>query len=524
MSLQPALPQSIFPLRESLATPKQGVYEINQLNLGFPLTQPMRWNPEELCRGTHLELLTLHYMEYLEAVPWELGRDLILDWVEASRPYDARYWMGSWNSYALSIRCVIWMQWLARHQERISTHEKEVIGTSLVRQLRFLRANVERDILGNHLIRNIKCLLWAGRFFDDAEAEEWTRLGSKLLAEQLAEQILSDGFHFELSPAYHTQVFCDLLETFSVLSESRLRDELETQLLRMAQVVADTAHQDGFTSLFGDGGLSMAYAPAQSLRAHETLTGSQTTERKHIEFPKAGYYGWRSKGDLLLFDCGRIGADYLPAHGHGDVLAFEWTLDGLRFCVDAGVFEYHSGERRDYSRSTTSHNTVTVGNEDQCEFWKSFRVGQRPNVDCEQVSFSETGMKITASHDGYGRLEQGLIHRRKLEVSETRLHVQDEILGGSGQIVVARVLFHPECQFEVTSTGCTVTREDVVVQIETNHPWSLRECTWHPDFGTTLATQQIVVEYGKSPCQGSFHLVVVNRNKKTGKFDAIEVR
>ena len=215
---------------------------------------------------------------------------------------------------------------------------------------------------------------------DDPEAKSWTRLGSKLLAEQLPEQILDDGFHFELSPAYHTQVFCDLLEAFSVLPASNLRDTLGAKLSLMAQVVADTSHPDGLTSLFGDGGLAMTYAPGQALSAHEMLTGSRTTQHKQIEFPKAGYYGWRNQGDLLLFDGGRIGADYLPAHGHGDVLAFEWTIDGLRFCVDAGVFEYHSGERRDYSRSTSSHNTVTVDDKDQCEFWKSFRVGQRPEV------------------------------------------------------------------------------------------------------------------------------------------------
>ena len=82
LATQSILPQPIFPQRESLATWKHGSYaDFRQLNLNFPLTQPMRWNPEELLKGTHLELLTLHYMEYLRIAALGIGPrpDLGLD-------------------------------------------------------------------------------------------------------------------------------------------------------------------------------------------------------------------------------------------------------------------------------------------------------------------------------------------------------------------------------------------------------------------------------------------------------------
>jgi uncharacterized heparinase superfamily protein len=51
----------------------------------------------------------------------------------------------------------------------------------------------------------------------------------------------------------------------------------------------------------------------------------------------AGYYGVRRGGHLLIADAGRVGPDHLPAHAHGDIFSFEWTLRGQRVVVDAGV-------------------------------------------------------------------------------------------------------------------------------------------------------------------------------------------
>ncbi len=49
-------------------------------------------------------------------------------------------------------------------------------------------------------------------------------LGESLLKAQLRQQFLSDGVHFELSPAYHCQVFADLVEC-AVVAEGNVRQE-----------------------------------------------------------------------------------------------------------------------------------------------------------------------------------------------------------------------------------------------------------------------------------------------------------
>ena len=83
---------------------------------------------------------------------------------------------------------------------------------SLAAQLIFLEANLETDIGGNHLIKNIKALIWASAFFQGPDAARWRKLGLDLLARELTAQILTDGVHYERSPSYHCQRLADLLE------------------------------------------------------------------------------------------------------------------------------------------------------------------------------------------------------------------------------------------------------------------------------------------------------------------------
>lgn len=167
--------------------------------------------------------------------------------------------------------------------------------------------------------------------------------------------MLGDGMHFERSPAYHAQVVADLLECRAVLAPSPLRTRLDEFLRRAVQVVAYLAHPDGAPSLFNDGGLHMAYAPREIVDVAERAPGTKFTTRPVFALDAAGYYGARRGKDYVLVDCGAIGPDHLPAHGHADALAFEWTIAGERLVVDAGVYEYRPGDMRDLARSTKSH-------------------------------------------------------------------------------------------------------------------------------------------------------------------------
>lgn len=507
-ALRKDLPVPLFAPRINLVHHEGDKIFLTYLNRRDELVVPMEWHPRELEFGTRLEKLNLHYMEYLEALDDIVFADVVNDWIDNNPPYRPGYWLDNWNSYALSIRLVVWFQQLQFRRSRLDAAFIERMTSSIIAQIRFLMRNVELDICGNHIIKNIKALLWAARLFDGAEAQCWADRGAQLLERELSEQILIGGLHFERSGAYHVQVFADLLECFSVLSPGLLRQRLADALARMAQVLVDLTHPDGMICLFNDSGLHMAYQPDECLAVYEQLLTSRPMPRRVFALREGGYFGFRSDETYLLADCGRIGPDTLPAHGHGDILAFEWDVHGRRILVDAGVYEYHPGIWRNLSRATRLHNTVTVGDADQCEFWKAFRVGRRANVKINALTLDNDRLVLDGEHDGYSRLVGHPIHRRRFEVTPRQVRAEDDVRGGNRQHVQARLMLHPDCSVIECEEGVLIRRDELEVCILSSVRICVEAATWMPDFGVRIATLQLVLNYGNAPCSGWFTLSI----------------
>lgn len=456
--------------------------------------------------SSHLWVFHLHYMEYLEEVSDELFVRLVDDWIEKNPAYQERYWLSSWNAFVISIRVVVWLQQYLLRETALEEAFKQRLLASVVQQLRFLKDNLELDLCGNHLLKDLKALIWAGRFFAGAEAESWLALGESLLQRELREQLLPDGLHYERSPAYHAQVFVDLLECYLCLEESPFKHELFACLRLAAQALADTSHPDGLCSQFNDGGLNMAYRPKDCLEAWQKLSGETVKPRELWALEQAGYYGIRQANDYLMIDCGPIGPDYLPGHGHGDIFSFEWSLEGERIVVDSGVFEYSEGEKRSYARSTKAHNSLNLDNQDQCEFWGAFRVARRARIKHLHYQKTSSGFRLSAEHDGFRHLAAKPRHRRSFEVTAQLIQITDEVLGGAGQKAEARLLFHPDCLLEPRQETILISRGKVKVLLCSSAKLRIEKAVYFPDFGKELPCQQIVLDYGTAPCVGNFTL------------------
>ncbi len=498
----------VFAPRSHLVVERDGSPCLHQLNRTYPLIGTVDWDLANEEGSTHLERLAFHYLEFLESIDVELARSIALDWIEQNPPWQSGYWLDTWNSYAVSIRSVCMMQWLAVNREQLDDASFNAVAASVAEQIRFLVKNLELDIRGNHLMKNIKSLLWAGRFFEGAEAGLWHRRGLALLDQELASQFLHDGMHFELSPAYHCQVFADALECASVLEDAK-RLEVLRVLESSAQVIADLTHPDERISLFNDAGLNMAYLPGECLDAWESLGGTRPESRERFGFAASGYYGARFGRSYLLFDCGPSCCDSLPAHGHGDILAFEWDVDGQRVVVDAGVREYEIGPEREWNRSTRAHNTVTVGGRDQCEFIRNFRVGHRAHGQCLDADLGGERVSLTGCYTARSPDGQVVQHTRKLEATEAEIRVCDDVSSSRSEPTVARLLLHHECDV-VAEDECSVrvTIDGRCLRVTSPSQIRVVDARWSPDFGTEFSTKQLEFDYGATPCRGEFTLTI----------------
>ncbi len=504
IGVRDTLPMPLLPPRTHQLKTTEGGPAVTFLAQARCLDARFDWMPTDLEHSQHLWLFNLHYMEFLEGAGDLAFEEIVTDWIAKNPPFGKTHNM-SWHPYVTSLRSVVWMQQYAR-RTGLSDGFRASMRESLVQQLRYLELDLELDLRGNHLLKNIKALLWGSAFFEGPEASHWQARGRQLLEEELEVQFLADGLHYERSPAYHAQVFVDILECLYVMPEGPLRSRVEAVIHQAAQALADTTHPDGLTSLFNDGGLHMTYPPQQCLDAYTAYTGRTVSPRPVFTLEEAGYYGLRTDTSFLLVDAGPIAPDYLPAHGHGDIFSFEWSVEGQRIIVDAGVYAYEAGPDRAYVRSTRAHNTVTLDGEDQCEFWGAFRVGRRAKVIVDHHMSQAQWFVLAAHHTGYVHLKGRPIHRRTFEAGLLEVNVDDQIEKGGGQLVESRLLCHPSCTVTLQEGGALLQQGPIKIALRTQSEIRLEQANWHPDFGERQTCTQIVMTYGTAPCTGRYTL------------------
>ena len=112
--------------------------------------------------------------------------------------------------------------------------------------------NLEWDLRGNHLFKNIKALMFAGLGLHGRQSLFLE--GQKLLLQELSVQVPADGAHFEKSPLYHVQVLEDLLEITILYRKAKLKipPQLTAAIERMGTALAFYVYPDGGLPLFSD--------------------------------------------------------------------------------------------------------------------------------------------------------------------------------------------------------------------------------------------------------------------------------
>ncbi len=489
---RPYLPRSLFPARTGRLQVMEASRRFTFLGHTKELSRT-EWCGAAMGGAEHqLWRMNLHYMEYLEEACDPAWVDLIITWIEGNPPTRRGAWRDSWSSYALSVRVVIWMQELARRYGRLPLDVVARVETSLVQQLLFLERNLETDLGGNHLFKNIKALLWGSAYFLGPDAERWRAKGIKLLRRELAEQVLADGAHYERSASYHCQVLADLLECYQTLTDDELRATMRDTLARMGQIVVDLVHPDGLVVLFNDSGLHMAYSPSACLEAYERLFHTRPAPRPVFALGDAGYYGLRSRESYLVVDCGRIGPDDLPAHGHADVLSFEWSVAGQRIIVDQGVYEYVPGPRRQQSRTAARHNTLILDDADQADFFGAFRCGRRPNVTVLHHVQSPTGFVLEGTHDGFRHLPGAPRHVRRIDANANEVIIRDRVDGQPGRAASIAFLLHPDVQVDIKGNRVELRRGAASINLHCTSPLILEDAVWWPDMGFECPTRRLV--------------------------------
>ncbi|AVR95986.1 heparinase II/III family protein [Pseudoduganella armeniaca] len=150
-----------------------------------------------------------------------------------------------------------------------------------------------------------------------------------------------------------------------------------------------------------------------------------TTEQPVMAFPQGGYYLMGSQFGTerevrIVVDCAPLGYLSIAAHGHADALSFTLSAAGEELLTDPGTYAYHTQKAwRDYFRSTAAHNTVQVDGQDQSEIGGNFMWLRKANAKLLAHVPQGTVQVFEGEQDGYRRLADPVLHRRKIDFDAT---------------------------------------------------------------------------------------------------------
>src|SRR5690606_38383861 len=205
--------EETYPLKFAIAPPSVTVWKAHGvftfLNKTVVLGDKIDWNYQGQGK---LWNYNLQYANYLHQP--EESNDK-----KANLMRDQYTWLSDGRlrlePYPASIRSINMIRWISEHDVR----DQGLLGY-LYADLSFVSTRLEYHLLGNHLLENAFALMMGGAFFAKTA---WLEKGRKILEEELGEQILPDGAHFELSPMYHQIILFLILELLELYSSCELR-------------------------------------------------------------------------------------------------------------------------------------------------------------------------------------------------------------------------------------------------------------------------------------------------------------
>lgn len=310
----------------------------------------------------------------------------------------------------------------------------------------------------NHLIGEMAGLYVASIFWPwYRESAAWRSFARQKLIQESLRQVEADGVGKERATDYQLFIleFFLLAGALGHIIGDPFPPEYWERLQRMVIFLTVVSDRSGNVPMLGDGDSGQVVwlpeslqerghgirqignrhdgaTPERNLRSLLLLWGQNAVEtplapvpipeQSLHAFPDGGYYvlaaNRGSENEIVVvFDAGVLGLPPLYAHGHADALSFWLSYGGREFFIDPGTFCYYTEPAwRAYFRGTGAHNTVRMDGEDQSIAAGPFLWRHVANCRVERIEETAEFVEVTAVHDGYRRLQDPVLHRRRLRL------------------------------------------------------------------------------------------------------------
>lgn len=362
------------------------------------------------------------------------------------------------SSLEVAFRSISWL-WIVHLLQKCSLVSSE-FKSDLHQALMLSGRHIERYLStyfspNTHLLGEGVALFFLGVLGNGRSAERWQQRGWEIVLAQAERQVQPDGMHFEQSTYYHVYAL-DLLLHARILAAANgipIPPKLDCAIERMLGTLS-LLGRTGMPPRFGDDDGGRIFDPGRNSVEHlldPLATGAALFGRPDfkvvkpdlveetvwllgpdqatafnampISEPQVETVALRSSGLYLMMSPGRPTArltiDAGPhgagggGHGHADALSIQLAIGGRDVLVDPGTFVYASADaERQVFRGTGSHNTLQIDGVDQAEPAGPFPWQRLPEVRVENWTSGSFFDLLIATHSGYARLADPVIHRR----------------------------------------------------------------------------------------------------------------
>ena len=521
--------------------PKKHYTEIKIVNLNNSADIKIPW---ELSRLQFLTTLGRAYWLSEDEKYKNKFVQILTDW-EKENPVDIG---ANWTcSMDVAIRAVniIWgLNYFSRSDELHKCVIQKTIRLLYYHALHIER-NLEKTADGsntNHLVADYVGLYYIGLLFPELDrSENWLKIAEAGLEKEMQLEVLDDGADYECSLAYHRLVLEMFLSVY-ILGHKNNRafsTDYRNKLAAMIKFSSVMTAPSGYTPAIGDnddGFLVMLDNQNPMDHRHLIDTGAivlnlevpsnvtvceerlwylgpdsvsieQPTSKPKSHFLKSsGYAVIRDDRTHLTFNAAPITGPGLGGHKHNDLLSITLEIDKVSFLIDPGTACYTSDyHKRNISRSTAAHNTIRIDDLEQVSVFDKLLFFMPPDGKPKIDLWTSLKGKVivSATHSGYRRLADEIIHRRTIEASldNLRFRITDELSGGAFQEHKIELSYMTplQCKEQSKPGGFILTDHNgksLVLTVESDVAIQSRiaPTEYYPRYGVTAKASKIIFE------------------------------
>ena len=406
---------------------------------------------------------------------------------------------------------------------------------------RFIYKNLENEGQhnDNHYISDLTGLIWLGMYFGEFfvydkerknDPKNWLKFGIAEFESEMKKEVNDDGTDYESSTAYHrlvTEIFL-ITSIFCNKNDIYFTKEYIQKLERMCEFIMYITKPNGLASVIGDSDdgrliilsnygnwnrrdfthiLAVAgeYFNRDDFRyigknykedALWTMGSYKETNEETVlssrAYEKGGYYILRNKRIYCIIGCGDILSREEGGHSHNDQLSFELNVDGEDFIIDPGNYVYTADYKmRNLYRSTRMHNTLCIDGYEQNDFneYDLFHMKEQTFAKCKLFDEKTFWGKY------YGYKEKcGVIHERKVNLSNDMLIIEDKLIGDhTNKNVYLNFILDYGVEIKGKDNGIELIKRGRNIFLDVGHVYSIEEAYVSYGYGEKLITKKISV-------------------------------